>query len=325
VDRILIIQTSFLGDVILATGVLESLSRKYPKARIDMLVRKGNEGLLQEHPRLQKLWVWDKQSGKYRNLIQLGKKLRKEKYDLVINLHRFASSGFLTMMTGAPDKRGFDKNPFSFSYTKQLSHEIGVGKHELERNHELVADLTGSEVGLPALYPTKQDQEFIDDLKLENYVVIAPTSVWYTKQLPKEKWRQLIEALDSEIRICLIGAKADSDACEELMFLFPDRQIDNFAGKLNLLQSTELMKRAKMNYVNDSAPLHMATAVKSPVTAFFCSTVRDFGFYPYLNNGQLAEIDYNLDCRPCGLHGKKSCPEKHFKCALDIQVEKYVV
>jgi len=76
-----------------------------------------------------------------------------------------------------------------------------------------------------------------------------------------------------------------------------------------------------MNYVNDSAPLHLASAMDAPVTAFFCSTVPAFGFTPLSDRSAIAQIDYELDCRPCGLHGYKACPKGHFKCAHDIRIE----
>jgi heptosyltransferase-2 len=87
------------------------------------------------------------------------------------------------------------------------------------------------------------------------------------------------------------------------------------AGNLSFLESAALMKEAKMNFVNDSAPLHIATAVKGPVLAIYCSTVPSFGFYPIGENGHWIETNENISCKPCGLHGYKVCPLGHFKCS----------
>jgi len=87
----------------------------------------------------------------------------------------------------------------------------------------------------------------------------------------------------------------------------------------SLLQSAALMKGAIMNYVNDSAPLHLASAMNAPVTAVFLSTVPQFGFTPLSDNSSVCETSLDLPCRPCGLHGKGACPEGHFKCA-EIEV-----
>jgi heptosyltransferase-2 len=81
------------------------------------------------------------------------------------------------------------------------------------------------------------------------------------------------------------------------------------------------MKDAVMNYTNDSAPLHFASAINAPVTAVFCSTVPSFGFGPVRDNGCVVETKEQLSCRPCGLHGHKTCPQGHFKCAYEITNE----
>ncbi len=98
----------------------------------------------------------------------------------------------------------------------------------------------------------------------------------------------------------------------------------NLAGKLSFLQTAALMKDATMNYVNDSAPLHIASSVNAPVTAIFCSTVPSFGFGPLSEKSFIVEIQEIIPCRPCGLHGFKKCPEKHFKCAYNIKSEQLI-
>ncbi|MGL4596847.1 MAG: glycosyltransferase family 9 protein, partial [Bacteroidia bacterium] len=152
--RILIIQTAFTGDVVLATPVIEKLHATFPDAQLDFLVRKGNEGLLIGHPFLNEVLIWEKKKEKIRNLFRLLFKIRKRNYDCVITLHRFASSGLLVALSGAKQRIGFDKNPWSFAFTHKQTHEIGNGKHEVRRNIELIAHLTGDGVVRPHLYPT---------------------------------------------------------------------------------------------------------------------------------------------------------------------------
>jgi heptosyltransferase-2 len=76
-----------------------------------------------------------------------------------------------------------------------------------------------------------------------------------------------------------------------------------------------------MNYVNDSAPMHFASAVNAPVTAIYCSTIPAFGYGPLSDNSNIVETHEQLSCRPCGLHGYKACPQGHFKCAFGITNE----
>jgi heptosyltransferase-2 len=95
----------------------------------------------------------------------------------------------------------------------------------------------------------------------------------------------------------------------------------NLAGSLSLLESAELMRGATMNYVNDSAPMHLCSSVNAPVTAIFCSTIPSFGFGPLSENSRIIETKEELPCRPCGLHGFKTCPKGHFLCAESIKPE----
>ena len=115
--KVLIIQTAFTGDVILATPLIEKIHQFYQEASIDFLLKKGNEGLFEQHPLLNKVLIFNKKEGKIRQLFGLIKQIRAEKYDYVINLHRFFSSGLLVAFSGATHKIGFDKNPFAFLFT----------------------------------------------------------------------------------------------------------------------------------------------------------------------------------------------------------------
>lgn len=316
--KFLIIQTAFLGDAILATAVAEKLHLRHLDSQIDFLLRKGNESILENHPFVSNVYVLDKKS-RYKSIFTIIKKVRAKKYDYVINLHRFGSSGFITAFSGAKEKIGFDKNPFSFFYTRSEKHDIGNGKHEIERNHQLISGLTDEKAALPKLYPSEADFATVEKLAAAGCICIAPASVWHTKQFPKEKWIELIHELKGA-DIFLIGGKDDSGLCAEIKSATRS-QVSNLAGQLSILETAALMKNARMNFVNDSAPLHIASAINAPVTAIFCSTVPAFGFGPLSGNSKIAETKEKLDCRPCGLHGYRQCPEGHFKCALTIQIK----
>ena len=119
-QKFLIIQTAFIGDVILATAVAEKLHHRFPDAQIDFLLRKGNEALLANHPFIKTVFVWDKKQGKLKNLFSITKQVRANHYDHIINLHRFASSGIIAGFSGAKEIVGFDKNPLSFLFTKKI-------------------------------------------------------------------------------------------------------------------------------------------------------------------------------------------------------------
>ena len=271
--------------------------------------------------------IYDKEKNKLKNLFSLAKKVRHKKYDYIINANRFGSAGFIAWRSGAKEIIGFDKNPFSFCYSKKIKHEIGNGKHEVERNHELIKHLTNSSPAKPKLYPAQKDFDAINSIiyqpsTINHFICIAPASVWFTKQFPKEKWIELINSIDASIPVYLIGGKDDFKLCEEIQRQTTnDKRVTiNLAGKLTILETAALMQGAKMNYVNDSAPMHIASAMNAPVTAIYCSTIPALGFGPLSDNSRIIETKEKLDCRPCGLHGHNTCPKGHFKCALTIEI-----
>jgi ADP-heptose:LPS heptosyltransferase len=327
--KILVIQTASIGDLILATPVLEKLHLYYPEASIDLLVKKGNESLFDSHPFLHDVLVWDKNKNKYAGLHDLAHRIRATRYDLVVNIQRFASTGILTVFAGAKRTVGFDKNPLSAFFTKKIKHRIGGSVHEVQRNLELVKDITDGDYTGPRLYPptTFPPGSLIGSegasMKPGGLIyTISPASLWYTKQFPKEKWIELITAMPAMANVYLLGSKSDIALCDEIIAGAGHPGATNLAGKLSLLESAALMKQAKMNFTNDSAPMHLASAVDAPVTVVYCSTIPGFGFGPLSSDQVVVETDEPLTCRPCGLHGLAACPEKHFKCALSIPINK---
>ncbi|HVY76617.1 MAG TPA: glycosyltransferase family 9 protein [Puia sp.] len=320
-QKFLIIQTAFIGDVVLATSLIEKLHACFPDAQIDFLLRKGNESLLQGHPYLREVLIWDKKKHKQRNLLRLIGRIRREHYDKVINVQRFAATGMLTAFSGARETIGFDKNPFSRLFSTRVVHQVGGSNalHETERNLELIRHFTDDRYFRPALYPSTADYEAIPAYRNTKFITISPASVWFTKQYPADQWISFIEKLPSAYSVLLLGGPGDRSLCEDIQRAVP--RVEILAGKLSFLQSAALMSAAAMNYVNDSAPMHFASAMNTPVTAVYCSTIPGFGFGPLSDVRHVVEIDHPLYCRPCGLHGYKACPEGHFRCAKEIRDE----
>jgi len=322
--KFLVIQTAFIGDAVLATGIVEKLQAYFPDAEIDYLVRKGNEGLFREHPFIHEVLVWNKQEGKTKNLFRMLSIIRSRKYDKVINVQRFAATGILTAFSSAKEKIGFDKNPLSFLFTTKVKHVISTSRHplhETERNNALIAHITDDKVFLPKLYPTATDREKVLPYQQHRYVCIAPASVWFTKQFPATKWIDFIKKTPADVYIYLLGAASDKNLCDQIIAACGRTNINNLCGQLSFLASAALMKGAVMNYVNDSAPMHFASAVNAATTAVYCSTLPSFGFGPLSDKKYIVEVREKLDCRPCGLHGLKACPLGHFNCAHYIRDE----
>ncbi|WP_420149433.1 glycosyltransferase family 9 protein [Spirosoma sp.] len=330
--RFLIIQTAFIGDVILATALLEQLHATYPNATLDVLVRKGNEGLLANHPFLNEVLIWHKKGTKYRDLWRLLRIVRARKYDAVLNLQRYSTMGLLTALSGAKVTVGFDKNPLSRLFTYRVKHRIEPGIHEVDRNQDLLNVLASDTLrpdqqgaahplpNRPKLYPSAADYETVRTYQTQPYVCMAPMSVWFTKQYPVEGWVVLIQKLATDFTIYLLGAPTDEAACEAIKRAAGSgNNVVNLAGKLSLLQSAALQQGAVMNYVNDSAPLHLCSAMNAPTTAIFCSTVPEFGYGPLADGSRVVQTREKLDCKPCTSHGRNACPLGHFRCGYGIQ------
>jgi heptosyltransferase-2 len=321
--KILVLQTAFPGDVILATPVLEALHGRFPDAVIDLLVRKGNEGLFEGHPFVGSVLVWDKKGGKYRDAFRLIRIIRAARYDVLVNLQRHLTTGMITVLSGAAETLGFDSNPLSRLFTRRVPYVLSATGtlHEVDRNLAVVAGLTRTTGRVPPrLYPTPA--HFARVGTDARYVTISPASVWFTKQVPPERWVAVIERIDPRVAVYLMGAVADAPLCERIRSQARRPGVEVVAGTLSFLESAALMKGASMNYVNDSAPQHLAAAVDAPVTAVFCSTVPGFGFGPLSTRSRIVEVQ-GLPCRPCGVHGRRKCPEKHFACA-DIPADRIV-
>lgn len=331
--RFLIIQTAFIGDVILATALLEQLHEAYPTAILDVLVRKGNESLLANHPFLNEVLIWHKKDTKYRDLWRLLRVVRHRQYTAILNLQRYGTMGLLTTLSGAKLTIGFDKNPFARFFTYRVPHRFEAGIHEVDRNSELLHALNqsrqvvpdaraGQVVVRPKLYPSSADYAAIRPYQQGPYICIAPMSVWFTKQYPAERWVEIIRAFPDPHTVYLLGAPTDQAACEAIRTASgKPTMVTNLAGKLSLLQSAALQQGAVMNYVNDSAPLHLCSAMNAPTTAVFCATVPDFGFGPLAEVSRVVQTHEHLACKPCNNHGRKTCPLGHFKCAWGIQVD----
>jgi heptosyltransferase-2 len=321
-QKILVIQTAFIGDVVLATALLESLHQKNPNTAISILVRKGNEALFKAHPFLDQVLVWDKQQNKYGHWLQLLFAIRKNKFDAVVNVQRYTATGLWTALSGAKMKIGFDKNPFAFLFSHPIAHQsVGNGLHEIERNHALLAPIGTLPKAKPALYPSIEDEKMVKSYQAQPYLCMAPASVWFTKQFPMHQWVNLLQTIPFEGPIYLLGGPGDKALNDQIIQLLQKPNLVNMAGRLSFLASAALQKNAVLNYVNDSAPMHFASAVNAPVAAIYCSTIPDFGYGPLSDTSFIIETKQALPCRPCGLHGKKQCPLGHFNCAESIELE----
>ena len=302
---------------------METLHTAYPDAKIDLVLKKGAEGLFAAHPFLGKLYIWDKSEKKLRHLYDILKEVQSERYDLVINVQRFLLTGLLTVFSRAKKTVGFNKNPMSLFFSRRVKHMIREGlQHETERNLALIGHMGSAPEVRPRLYPSAHDDARVSQYKTHRYICVAPASLWFTKQYPGEKWVEFMRQVPGDLYVYFLGSSTDSDMCDSIIRESGHQNSLNLAGKLKFLETAALQRDAMMNFVNDSAPMHLASSVNAAVTAIYCSTVPEFGFGPLSDDAAIVQTDEDLKCRPCGLHGKIECPLGHFNCAMHISTEK---
>jgi len=323
--NILIIQTAFLGDVILTLPLLQKLKEKFPDASIDFLCIPETSELVKNNPYINEIISYDKKNSGLFGFISLIKNLRSKNYDLLISPHRSFRSSLISFLSSSEKTVSFEKSSLSFLYNEKVNYQNDI--HEIKRNLSLISafGITSDEIIKPELFVSVQDRRKIDSLFYEyrvkpeeKFVTIAPGSVWFTKKFPEEKFAKLCDLLfNVNTKIFLIGGKKDKPASDFIQNNSKNRNIINVTGNLSIMESAELIKRSKVLVTNDSAPLHIANAVETDVIAIFGATVPAFGFYPIGENDVIVETN-GLSCRPCGIHGGKKCPIGTFVCMKDI-------
>ena len=331
--NILVVQTAFIGDVILTLPLVQLLKQNIPKAAVDIVVVPRASGLFSNHPAISHAISYDKRGkdGGIGGFRRMEMALEANRYDLAVVPHRSLRSALLVRLAGIPRRIGFNTSAGRLFFTDQVRYESGV--HEIERNISLLSALgiTPTHHELPRVYPSDADRKTVDNLfeglsvdRSSPMVGIAPGTIWNTKRWPKERFAEVARRLVAQgIEVLLVGGDEDSRLCEEIRDLTGSPKVWNVAGKLTLLQSADALRRCRVLLTNDSAPMHLGVAVQTPVVALFGATVPDFGFAPYGVRDIVLETQ-GLTCRPCSIHGGDKCPIGTFECMLRITPESVV-
>jgi heptosyltransferase-2 len=332
--KILVVQTAFPGDVILTIPAIEALHRSFPQARISVVAIPSASGVLLHHPAVDEVIVYDKRGDErgIRGILDLSARLRREKFDVAVIPHRSIRSALIVWLALVPRRIGFSTSAGRLLFTDIVAYVPNI--HEIQRNLSLLRPLGIERVpdALPTLYPDENDRDTVDRLlasrstgkvggELRAMVGLAPGSVWNTKRWPLEHYSRLGKLLaGSGHTVALIGGREDRELCEAIASAIGDTGVLNAAGRLTLLQSAELIRHCRIIVSNDSAPVHLASAMQTPVIAIFGPTVPSFGFAPQGRDDEVIEHP-GLTCRPCSIHGGDVCPIKTFVCMRKISPE----
>jgi heptosyltransferase-2 len=314
---VLVIQTAFLGDVVLTTPLLSVLAERF--GPVDVVTTPAAAGLLDNHLAVDSVFRYDKRGAdrSWKAFRRLATELRARRYARVYLPHRSLRSALLALWSGAGQRVGFADSAGGFSYTSRVPRPRDG--HEVERLLALVGLKPGEQTPPVSLGLAPTDLAAADAWLASHgvgadFVTMAPGSVWATKRWPY--YAELAAGLEQSTVI--VGGAEDAPLADAIVRAAGGRAV-SAAGAMSLRASAALIQRSTALVTNDSAPLHLATAVGTPVVAIFGPTVPEFGFGPR-RPGDIVLGHEELPCRPCSKHGPPVCPLGHHRCMRELSV-----
>ena len=331
--RIGVWQTAFLGDAVLTLPLIQALKAAWPGAEVHFFVRAGVEPLFAAQPELHSVRAFDKR-GRDRPLaaaVRLGRSLGPapggEGFDLWVSPHASLRSALVAASSGVPVRVGYDRPWFNrLAYTRTAPRRFEE-LEEIERLMELVRPL-GLNPTPPAPRLVLPGAELAAARAWRASVPgpllgIHPGSTWPTKQWPPEYFTRVIELASASGAATAVfgGPGAETELAARIIAEAKPGPgpVLNLAGALSLPGLAAHLSQLSACLTNDSGPMHLAWVQGTPTVALFGPTVRELGFFPRGEASRVLELP--LPCRPCGLHGHRSCPEGHHRCLRDLAPE----
>jgi len=325
VEKILVIQTAFIGDAILTLPMLQKLKEIYPDSIIDVVANPLTESIFSSAQCVNEVIILDKR-GKHKSIFSVfsfSKKIKERNYTKLYSPHRSTRTSLIVLLSDVRESYGFEISSLRHVYKNLIPYNYQA--HEVQRNLDLIGHKYDEKSWKikPELNINLNVKENVDKFIKENNIgintiAIAPGSIWNTKQYPVEHIEEVITVF-KDYKIILIGGEKDKKICEELQSKNSINVI-SMAGKFSLLEVIELLKKVKLLVCNDSAPTHMGMCANIPVLTLYCSTTFKFGFYPYNEKSSYLSFD-DLSCKPCGIHGYDKCPISTFDCGKKLKPE----
>ncbi len=337
-EKILIVQTAFIGDVVLTTPLIKAVKEIYPEAKLSFLTTAKGKELVEEIKELDEVIAYDKR-GRDKGIIRffrLIKDLRARSFDLSLAPHRSHRTALLLFMASIPLRVGYTENSFSFLYNRKIHRDPTI--HQVERALLLLKPLGKESRNYRRTYLNlspvveREAQNLLEQVEIKGsdlVIGVSPGSVWATKRWTPEGYGELITQLSRVYgaKVLILGGPEDQEVVKEVLFHCAGEPFDpaaggaqdrpiNLAGQSSLKQLVALIDRCELFIGNDSGPMHIAVARGVPVIAIFGPTTPELGFSPYSPDSLV--IQRELDCRPCSPHGGRRCPKGHFKCMNSI-------
>lgn len=318
--KILVIQTAFPGDAILTLPFIQELKKKNPDYLIDVLCIPSTSEIFAASPYVNTPISLDKK-GKQKSVIaflRFIKELKSNQYEIVYSPHRSFRSALIVLNLSVKESYGFDNSSLKFVFRNIIKYDYAA--HEVRRNLEFIRDNYSGDNWkiIPEIVVSNEPgikvRKFLSDNQIKKFITVAPGSAWETKKYPVDYYKQIVSHLTGlNYQIVLIGGIDDKSLCEDFKTI-NQNNVFIAAGDFSFIETIELLKNSSLLICNDSAPTHLGVCADIPVLTIYCSTTPQFGFYPYNSKSDYISYD-NLFCKPCGIHGLRSCPLDTFDCA----------
>jgi len=328
-NRILIVRTDRIGDVVLSTPVIKALRDHYPSSYIAIMVTPQTSELLQGNPYLDEVIILDKKDKHrgIRGMLKLIRQIRMRRFELAVILHSTNRVNLITYLAGIPTRIGYARK-MGFLLTRKFPYVKMQGiKHELEYNLD-VLKLIGIESKERELFVPlhREAEERIKNLLREKkiseqdkLILLHPAASCISKVWPKERFAELANRFIEElgVQIAVISDKKDKPIADWIVSCIR-HPVVNFAGMLSLSETASLLKRASLFISNDSGPVHISSAVGTPVLSIFGRKQPGLGPVRWGPVGKKDRfIQKDVGCIQCLAH---NCVKK-FACLKAITVD----
>lgn len=338
--RILIIQTAFLGDLLLSVPLFKYLKSRFPESEISLVCRKGFGSLLKDLRLVDRLFEIQKKNKDSYQAAQAA--MSETEYDLLLCPHESVTSALFARKVKAKKKIGFRKwwnVPF---FTDRIKKDLSLPdslrqmsllqncdpllkKQILEFQKQDIEWKKKSSWWLTPVPDWASPQVSALPVSLEKiqlsakFICLFPGSVWKTKQWTAEGFIETGRSLvDQGFQVLVMGGPGEEELTAQVSQQIPG-SVD-LGGKTSLQESLAILAKAKLVITNDSASQHLAALVQTPTVAIFGPTILQFGFRPWNSKSTIVERQ-GLACRPCGKHGHQKCPLGTHECMKGIQAK----
>ncbi len=333
--KILIIRFSSIGDIVLTTPVIRTLSTQLPDVEVHYLTKKRYEAILSANPHVHRVHTLDK------SLLQTIREIRRERFDVIVDLHKNLRTAIIKVLTGGK-KLSYQK----INWEKWLMVRLKINRlpsvHIVDRYMAAIGELgvKMDEEGLDYYIPDKDivEDDWLPQSHRNGYVAVAIGAQHATKRLPKDRIIELCDRINKPI--VLLGGKEEKELGEEIENFFQQgsvasdehtlehelgkkARVYNACGQFNLNQSASIISSASVVFSHDTGLMHIAAAFKKNVFSIWGNTIPEFGMYPYRTKFTIFE-NRSLSCRPCSKIGYNKCPKGHFKCMRELKFDFYL-